>query len=64
MKTCGSTIIIAVFLLLFSNCIQAQSEAKAEKLFNALKAKDLNNALILVQNVDSVNYDGNALVSD
>ena len=63
MKTYGSTIIIAVLLLLFSNCIQAQSEAKAEKLFNALKAKDLNNALILVQNVDSVNYNGNGQLS-
>ncbi len=59
MKTCGLTIIITVFPLLFSNCVQAQSEAQAEKLFNALNAKDLNNALILVQNVNSVNYNGN-----
>jgi hypothetical protein len=50
MKTYSSTTMIAMFLLLFVNGIQAQSETQAEKLYDALIAKDLNNALIIVQN--------------
>jgi uncharacterized protein (TIGR02145 family) len=46
---------IAIFLLLFVNGIQAQIETQAEKLYNALIAKDLNNAIVLAQNVDYVN---------
>ena len=56
MKTINKTTLIAGFLLIFVNGINAQTETQAVRLMNVLKAEDLTNALILVQNVDNVNY--------
>src|SRR4030042_5987844 len=56
MKKFSFTTMIAVFLSLSINGIQAQTGTQAEKLYDALVAKDLKNALVLVQYVDSVNY--------
>jgi len=46
MRTFSLTTMIALFLLLYSNCIMAQIAVQSEKLMDALKAKDFNNALI------------------
>jgi ankyrin repeat protein len=55
-KSRHSKALIVIILLLFSNLIWAQKVTVYLKLMDALKAKDLKNALTLVQNIDSVNY--------
>ena len=56
MKSFCSTTMIAVFLLFCINGIQAQNKSNHKDLMAALKAEDLTNSLILVQNIDDVNY--------
>jgi ankyrin repeat protein len=60
MKKYCSTHLITAFLLLCITGIQAQTGTQAEKLMKALKAKDLANALVTAQNIDSVNYRDNS----
>jgi ankyrin repeat protein len=56
MRIPDRSLITTAFLLLFSNLIQAQPEVQAEKLMTALKEENPENASVLVQNVNDVNY--------
>jgi uncharacterized protein len=47
---------ITIFMYLLTIGIQAQTDMHAKRLMDALGAKDLENSLILVQNVDYVDY--------
>ena len=58
MKTFGSTTMIALFLLIFINGIQAQSEKQDKKLMKTLRRnhEKIKDPLILLQKVNNVNY--------
>ncbi len=52
--------IIAVFLLHCTTGIQAQKSKQAEKLIEAIETNNLDKALIIVENIDFVNYQDNS----
>ena len=56
MKIYYKTTLIALFLLLLVNGVKAQAVPEANKLMHALKAGDHANALIVVPDVEDVDY--------